>query len=608
MKRKNYEIAEEIFERNNNGKPIILYGAGALGIDVFGVLKSSGVIPQYFCDRKLFGTEICGVSVVSPEDLPDVAGEGSVIVITCGDYDGVIETLLNLGGDYDVIGYQILQRLRNNAKDGKYLPGKTSVQKALKWFRENTARSGGIMIHDSSEDAYPECTGYTIPTLIDCGYRKFAVKLGKWLESVQTSTGGIIGAASDRVFLFDTAQVLRGYLALCKTGEDFHESAKKAAACLYKGLLENGVRGFEPQYDSYGSGAIPESIMLYALPPLVEAGEMFDIPEYLVAVNNCVEFYKNASDFLKTSTLTHFLAYQLEALIDLGFFDLALPTLDFLQGKQTEEGSVPANDGVNWVCIPGLAQLAICWYKLGRYEPADKAMKWLAEAQNRSGGHYGSLGLGATYFSENEICWATKFYVDAYRLRIKSNFDREAVNFPADIAATDGRVLAISGYLKKFKENNTVVEVGCGRGRFLKALLSACPSNKYIGVDISSGMLSLLPGNIQGVEGSLECLPLPDETAEFVFSVEAVEHSVNLKAAVSELARICKIGGRVTIIDKQQKDWGRFKCPEWERWPEKDMLRTLISNFCDNVEVCPVVYDNSREGDELMLMLTGVKK
>ena len=45
----------------------------------------------------------------------------------------------------------------------------------------------------------------------------------------------------------------------------------------------------------------------------------------------------------------------------------------------------------------GLAHLAICWYKLGRRESADRAMRYLARRQNRSGGFFRSWGPGAAW-------------------------------------------------------------------------------------------------------------------------------------------------------------------------------------------------------------------
>jgi malonyl-CoA O-methyltransferase len=60
-----------------------------------------------------------------------------------------------------------------------------------------------------------------------------------------------------------------------------------------------------------------------------------------------------------------------------------------------------------------MAQLALAWYKLGHREPADRALDYLVTLQNPSGGFYGGYGKEANYFTDQEISWAVKFFLDA---------------------------------------------------------------------------------------------------------------------------------------------------------------------------------------------------
>jgi malonyl-CoA O-methyltransferase len=136
-----------------------------------------------------------------------------------------------------------------------------------------------------------------------------------------------------------------------------------------------------------------------------------------VLIDNCLQHYLNNGNALQLTTLTHFLAYELEALIDLDRSDKALPVLASLHDLQVGTGAVRGKDGVSLVFTPGLAQLAVCWYKVGDREPADKAMKWLEEHQMASGGFLGSYGPKASYFPKAELPWAVKFYLDANLLK-----------------------------------------------------------------------------------------------------------------------------------------------------------------------------------------------
>jgi malonyl-CoA O-methyltransferase len=219
--------------------------------------------------------------------------------------------------------------------------------------------------------------------------------------------------------VFDTGQVLRGLLAASRVVPEAIDAGRRAADYLYHRMIGGGSGGFHVDsiWTQRYSKTIPLSAHLYVLPPLQHAAEFFRKPEYSSAVDNCVEFYLNAKGGLQMGTLTHFLAYELEGLIDLGHSEVAIPILNALREQQAENGSVRATSGVSWVCTPGLAQLGICWYKIGQREPADRALNWLETHQMPSGGFRGSYGENASYFPDVEIPWAAKFYLDAALLR-----------------------------------------------------------------------------------------------------------------------------------------------------------------------------------------------
>jgi malonyl-CoA O-methyltransferase len=490
-------------------------------------------------------------------------------------------------------------------KTGEFSQRASGGDRAIRWLKYHTAKTGGILIHSGTDKAYPEVTGYIVPTLSDYGMRDFASELAEWLLTVQRTDGGFLGAGSDRVFLFDTAQALRGLLSLSEASESLYIGAQKAAQHLCKEMISQGAGGFVRQYDNYGEGAIPESIMLYALPPLLTAAKKFGMDDCVTAMGKCIDFYTCNERFLDRRTLLHFLCYEIDAMIDLGRQEKVTCLLKELAEEQKADGSVSAFKGVDWVCVPGLAQLAICWYKAGMNAPADLAMEWLDARQEESGGFLGSIGLGAEYFPRNEISWAVKFYLDAYRLRIKYHFDKNTEKFPAGISSGDGRLLAIAEEIEN-STKQTIVEIGCGKGRFVKALREHFPNNDYIGVDISPKMLAHLPDDIGALEGSLENIPLPDDSADIVFSVEAIEHSLNVGEAVAEFSRICKPNGNIVIIDKQESEWGRLACPPWERWPDRDALTALLKRHCASVDSNVIRIDDSAINENLMVKWVGV--
>jgi malonyl-CoA O-methyltransferase len=245
-----------------------------------------------------------------------------------------------------------------------------------------------------------------------------ATRLLRWLIHIQRKDGSFT-SADGAPHVFDTGQVLRGLLSASNLMPEALEAATRAAKFLRSRLTDGGGHGFEIDtvWVRRYSKSIPLSSHLYVLPPLLRAAELFHNPEWKLAVRNALVHYVKSNDGMKLSTLTHFLAYELEALIDLGEGGLALPILNGLRESQATDGAVRGLPGVTWVCTPGLAQLAVSWYKIGQREPADRAMNWLERHQTLSGGFRGSYGENASYFPDVEISWAAKFYLDASLLR-----------------------------------------------------------------------------------------------------------------------------------------------------------------------------------------------
>jgi malonyl-CoA O-methyltransferase len=474
---------------------------------------------------------------------------------------------------------------------------------ALSWFSSHEEKDGGILVHSLHAKAYPEVTGYIIPTLLDYGERDLALRLVRWLMRIQRPDGAFADPDAGRAYVFDTGQALRGLLACSDRQPGVLKSIQMAAEYLCTRALEDGRRGFQSQYNSHDTQKVPESIHLYVLSPLMGASAVLGVRKYEEVAKHCLEFYSRHPSALRTITLTHFLAYELEALIDLGCPELAIPILAQLEASQKTDGSIPAHDGAAWICTPGLAQLAICFYKIGKWEPADRSLAWLERHQQPGGGFLGSYGPGSAYFPNCEPSWATKYYLDAHRLRVRSFVDRHAHKYPTELSPLDGRAQAVLGHIRS---GDDVLEVGCGKGRFLKLIKSAFRDAKCTGVDLSTTMLNALPSDIKGLEGSLESVPCPDSSYDVSFSVEAIEHSANPKAAIAELIRVTKPGGCVIVIDKQREHWGRLECPPWERWYGAAQLKELLAQGCEPVVCEPVGYDG-HPADGLMLMWKGRK-
>lgn len=86
---------------------------------------------------------------------------------------------------------------------------------------------------------------------------------------------------------------------------------------------------------------------------------------------------------------------------------------------------------------------------------------------------------------------------------------------------------------------------GCGLGLYVRALRRYSPH--VVGLDIDAKVLrgSGLNGLVQA---AAEALPFPDNTFDTVLSHEVIEHVMDDQAAVAEMVRVLKPGGRAIIF------------------------------------------------------------
>lgn len=89
-----------------------------------------------------------------------------------------------------------------------------------------------------------------------------------------------------------------------------------------------------------------------------------------------------------------------------------------------------------------------------------------------------------------------------------------------------------------------VLDVGCGRGDFLRWLSSAEPSWHLTGVDLAPNEPR---AGIEFIQGDVLALPL-DARFDAVVNLAVIEHVVDLHAFTKLLATRCREGGRVFIM------------------------------------------------------------
>jgi ubiquinone/menaquinone biosynthesis C-methylase UbiE len=99
-------------------------------------------------------------------------------------------------------------------------------------------------------------------------------------------------------------------------------------------------------------------------------------------------------------------------------------------------------------------------------------------------------------------------------------------------------------------KNKSVIDIGCGSGRFAIAL-SQMGAKKVTAVDINTQGLETAKQfskesgitNIEFVEHNVLNLPFQDESFDFVFSKGVLHHTGDLEKGINEYSRVLKKGG-----------------------------------------------------------------
>lgn len=305
----------------------------------------------------------------------------------------------------------------------------TVLEKAKKWIANNTIDGNGITVTSKRKLIYPEVTGYYIPSLLKWDMKDTAIAYAKYLCGIQKEDGSWYDSKDKAPYIFDSAQILKGLVAIRDIYPEADEHILKGCDWILSNMHEDG-RLVTPDEDSWGGDEsfCSELIHVYCLEPIRDAGRIFGKQEYIDAAEKILGYYiKEKKDKIDNfDLLSHFHAYVMEGLYDLGRTDVCREAMERLEKFKTPKGAIPGLNDVPWVCSTGIFQLAIVWYKLGEKQKGDELFYYACRLQNESGGWYGSYPEDKFrnifyrgrkkpyYFPDEEISWAVKYFLDAY--------------------------------------------------------------------------------------------------------------------------------------------------------------------------------------------------
>jgi arsenite methyltransferase len=121
-----------------------------------------------------------------------------------------------------------------------------------------------------------------------------------------------------------------------------------------------------------------------------------------------------------------------------------------------------------------------------------------------------------------------------------------------------------------------ILDLGCGPGFYVAELLDEVgDGGSVVGVDISPQMLAIAArrcagrANVEFREGPATAVPVDDASFDVALSVQVLEYVADTAAALTEVHRALRPGGRMVIWDV---DWGTVT---WQTADPERMARAL---------------------------------
>jgi arsenite methyltransferase len=136
-----------------------------------------------------------------------------------------------------------------------------------------------------------------------------------------------------------------------------------------------------------------------------------------------------------------------------------------------------------------------------------------------------------------------------------------------DVVAQRGRVLE----LLALQPAERVLDVGVGPGLLaLEAMRAVGPTGRVCGIDPSPSMLAIArrrtgEAGVELAEGTATAIPYDDASFDVAVSTQVLEYVADVPAALAELHRVVRPGGRVLLLDT---DWDSVV------WRSNDDVRT----------------------------------
>lgn len=343
-------------------------------------------------------------------------------------------------------------------RSSKILSNRTHLQAAIDWLlvANQAVLTKGFAckysLYSGWEEAYPETTGYIIPTLLRYSqysdYRWGEIlqavnDSGEWLLSIQRSDGSFPGYKSNDSIIFDTGQIIFGLISLYKQTQNskYFTAAVKAGDWLANQQEPDG------SWVRFTYNQLPHtyhSCVAWALLALFEISKQNKHKQSAIKNLDWVVSQQqdngwfNYFSFSPGPAVLHTIAYTLQGLLESGillsddkYIRASQKTADKLLelNKKSilssfyDDHWLPISDNK---CLTGLAQMGIIWLRLFGLTQKREYMssgyqlfsflksKQQLNSKNTGikGGIAGSDPIWGDYLPFVFLNWSAKYFID----------------------------------------------------------------------------------------------------------------------------------------------------------------------------------------------------
>lgn len=339
------------------------------------------------------------------------------------------------------------------------------LEDALRWLytsQDVTDNGGSAASYNlvlGWESAYPETTGYVIPTLFDVADvldqdepANRAIEMADWLTGIQLDSGGFPGGTYDggeaEPNVFNTGQILLGLERAYRETENDEYAQSSIAAVNWLCEVQNG----DGSWRKYDYKNISHSYSSRISWPMLQASESFSLEqgrrsaeanlEWVLEQQTENGWFEKCGFTRDKDPFLHTIAYTVRGLLESSRFlqgeladdceRAAMKTAERLLAEQRENGILRSSYDTDWnpsrssYCLTGNAQIAAVWAQaaIRTQEPAfheevSRTVRFLKQKQvgrgpsQVQGALAGSAPIWGKYMYLRYPNWSTKFLVDA---------------------------------------------------------------------------------------------------------------------------------------------------------------------------------------------------